>query len=393
MLLNILYYSYHYSIIWAGPYDRMFSKEKRRRIKKPLRKNTYARNYKLPFQAVKSQRFMAIFKSLTFKQRLRDAVRTLESYIRRIAPALPSPATLKEHLQRAYTRLQRNLPIAGGALLLCIAAWTANSVFDSGVEKTVLIEQALYPEASAHLHEDIPAGSNLIQRSVKKHKALRHAIPSPEQGFTVLAIDAGHGGIDPGSQGRGGLTEKEVTLDIAKRVREKLSSVDKLHVALTRYDDTTINIDSRTEVIKNIGANFVLSLHLNAIPQEHISLVESYYKTNRRADPNKGDFYIKSNSGKIKASYSLAKSVQTKVFETVKKHNKVSVDAGLKTSPMRILSQNSIPGALLEITCLSNPEEEKRLRTDAYLDELATGIAEGVKEFLQRNSKAITASL
>lgn len=371
----------------------MFSKDKRRRIKKPLRKNKFAKNYKLPFSARKSQRFMATLKSQTLKQRLGGFLRVLESSGRNIAHRAPTPAALTEFLQHVYRRLQNNLPIAGGALLLCIAAWTASSVFDSGVEKTVLIEQALYPEAAAHVHEDIPEGSNLIQRTVKKHKTQKHTIPNPKPGFTVLAIDAGHGGIDPGSLGKNGLTEKKVTLQIAMRVREKLSSVENLHVALTRYDDTTINIDSRTDVIKNIGAHFVLSLHLNAIPQEHISLVESYYKTNRRVDPSKGDFYIKSSSSKVKASHSLARSVQAKVFQTVQKHNKVSIDAGLKTSPMRILSQNSIPGALVEITCLSNPEEEKRLRTDAYLDELATGIAEGVKEFLQRDSSAITASL
>lgn len=371
----------------------MFSKDKRRRTKKPLRKNSYARNYKLPFRARNPRHLMAFFQSPSFKQRLVDAVRALIFRAQKLFLNLPTFAELKNYAHQAWLVLQSNLPIAGSALLLCIAAWTAGSVFYSNSERTVLIEQALYPEALSHLHEDIPAGTNLIQRSTNKHQEPKLAIVKPKPGFTVLAIDAGHGGIDPGSQGKGGLTEKKVTLQIAKRVREKLSSVDKLHVALTRYDDSTININSRTKLIKNIGADFVLSLHLNAIPQEHISLVESYYKTNRRADPSKGDFYIKSSSSKIKTSHSLAKSVQTKVFQTVKKHNKVSVDAGLKTSPMRILSQNSIPGALIEITCLSNPAEEQRLRSDAYLDELATGIAEGVKEFLQQNSTAITASL
>lgn len=371
----------------------MFSKNKRRRTKKPLRKNKHARNYKLPFRTHRSQRLMAFFQSPSFRQRLRDILSALTYHAQKLFQTRPTLTELKNNVHGAWQALQNNLPVAGGALLLCIAAWTASSVFDNDSEKTVLIKQALYPETASHLHENIPAGTNLIQRSTIKHSTPKPAITKPEPGFTVLAIDAGHGGVDPGSQGKGGLTEKEVTLEIAKRVREKLSSVDKLHVALTRFDDRTINIDSRTDVIKNIGADFVLSLHLNAIPQEHISLVESYYKTNRRADPRKGDFYIKSSSSKIKTSHSLAKSVQSKVFQTVKKYNKVSVDAGLKTSPMRILSQNSIPGALLEITCLSNPEEEKRLRTDAYLDALATGIAEGVKEFLQRNSTAITASL
>ncbi len=371
----------------------MFAKDKRRRTKKPLRKNNTPKNYNLPLRARKPVRLMALINSPSWKQRLKNLFNSAATRAQKLGQNLPTVQELKHTSLRGKHLLQNNLPIAGGAFLLCIVGWTASNIFDSGVSQTVLIEQALYPDATAHVNEHIPAGSNLILRSAKTHSIPNQILVKPKPGFTVLAIDAGHGGVDPGSVGKSGLAEKDVTLKIAKRVREKLSSVDKLHVALTRYDDTTINIDSRTNVIENIGADFVLSLHLNAIPQEHISLVESYYKTNRRATPSNGDFYIKSSSSKVKTSHSLAKAVQSKVFQTVKKHNKVSIDAGLKTSPMRILSQNSVPGALLEITCLSNPDEEERLKTDAYLDELATGIAEGIKEFLRRESAAVTASL
>ncbi len=213
------------------------------------------------------------------------------------------------------------------------------------------------------------------------------------QRFTVLAIDAGHGGVDPGSLGINGIAEKDVTLALAKAVREELSSVEQLHVALTRYDDRTININSRNEIIEEIGADFVLSLHLNSIPQDHISLVESYYKVNRRADPNKNGFYIKSSDRNIEESRLLATAVQNSVFQTVKRHNKISVNAGLKTQSMRILSQNKAPGALIEITCLSNPEEAERLASEEYVDKLAVSIAEGIKLFLKNRSESVTAAL
>ncbi len=211
--------------------------------------------------------------------------------------------------------------------------------------------------------------------------------------FTVLALDAGHGGVDPGSIGSNGLTEKEVTLRLAKKVRSRLSSIKNLHIALTRYDDRTLNINSRTEIIETIGADFVLSLHLNSIPQDNITLVESYYKTSRRADPGNTHLFVSSGDEKIALSQALAASVLDSVYATVKRHNEISVNAGLKTDSMRILSQNRIPGALIEVTCLSNPEEENRLASDEYLDKLAAAIAEGIKVFLENTGSSFTASL
>lgn len=210
--------------------------------------------------------------------------------------------------------------------------------------------------------------------------------------YTIIAIDAGHGGIDPGAIGKNGLMEKDVTLHLAKAVRDELRSVDKLHVALTRHDDSTININNRTDIIERIGADFVLSLHLNALPQKHITLVESYYKVNRRLHPEQNQFYIKSSDRNIEISRALASAVQSEVFNTVKRHNPVSVNAGLKTDSMRILSQNTIPGALIEVTCLSNPEEEKRLTDSTYVDKLALAIANGIKHFLQTRDGSVTAA-
>ena len=229
--------------------------------------------------------------------------------------------------------------------------------------------------ASASASASASADSNLIQR------------------FTVLAIDAGHGGVDPGSIAKNGLMEKEVTLILAKAVRKKLETVDNLHVALTRYDDRTINIDSRTEIIEEIGADFVLSLHLNSIPQEHIALVESYYKKIRRADPRKQEFFVKSSDDNVQESRALATAVQDSVFETVKRHNKISVNAGLKTDSMRILSQNAAPGVLIEVTCLSNPDEAERLMTDTYIDKLSQSIADGVVKFLDQRNSSLTAGI
>ncbi len=205
--------------------------------------------------------------------------------------------------------------------------------------------------------------------------------------LTVLAIDPGHGGIDPGATGKNGLIEKDITLLLAKKLRTRLSSIGNLLIALTRFDDTTINIESRNKIIEEAKADFVVSLHLNSIPQKHIALVESYYDNSKESLSKFNSFYIESNNSYRSISRSLAIWIQDSIFTTVQKYNKTSLDAGVKTNSMRILSQNKAIGALLEITCISNPEEEARLKTHAYLDELAEAVANGVRQFLYAYSK------
>ncbi|MDO6460128.1 N-acetylmuramoyl-L-alanine amidase [Granulosicoccaceae sp. 1_MG-2023] len=212
--------------------------------------------------------------------------------------------------------------------------------------------------------------------------------------FTVLALDPGHGGIDPGALGNKGLSEKVLTLDLAKRVRRKLSDVGNLHVALTRFDDRTININARAAIISNIGADLVLSLHLNTLPQRNITLVESYYKTRRQVSAQSPDgepVLVAAKEDNVTRSRRFAEEVQSSVFATVKRFNEISVNAGVKSDSMRILSQHDAPGALLEVTCLSNPEEEARLTDSAYLDKLADAVAQGIRSYLAKTYAPDTA--
>ncbi len=204
--------------------------------------------------------------------------------------------------------------------------------------------------------------------------------------ITVLAIDPGHGGVDPGAIGKYGLLEKNVTLKLAKKIRSRLSSIENLFIALTRFDDTTINIESRNKIIETIKADFVVSLHMNSIPQEHTALVETYYDDSKSKLSKFNSFYSKSNHSYRDISRTLASSIQESVFSIVEQHNGSPLNAGIKTNSMRILSQNKALGALLEITCISNPEEEARLRTDKYLNKLAEAITDGIKRFLSTYS-------
>jgi len=95
-------------------------------------------------------------------------------------------------------------------------------------------------------------------------------------GSLVIALDPGHGGIDPGSKAHNGLIEKYLTLDLARRVQLFLSEVDGLEVVLTRTNDLGMSRQERVDRIQEVGADIVVSLHFNHLPQNEVNLVETF---------------------------------------------------------------------------------------------------------------------
>ena len=201
----------------------------------------------------------------------------------------------------------------------------------------------------------------------------------------VVALDPGHGGTDPGSEAHNGLIEKELTLDMAKRVELFLSEIDNVDVVMTRSSDTGMSRQSRVNKIRAVGADVVVSLHFNHLPQTEVNLVESFYadrhnvieslqKQNRSPDSVNLDF--------TSASKSLAGIMHKKVFNEVASVNKDVVDAGVKSDTLFVLTRSFTPGVLLELTCISNPAEAERLATDEYRNQLAASIADGLRDYL-----------
>jgi N-acetylmuramoyl-L-alanine amidase len=174
--------------------------------------------------------------------------------------------------------------------------------------------------------------------------------PGPK-GFSTVIIDAGHGGKDSGAHARG-LVEKQLALDIAKRLNSDLSPGFK--TVLMRSSDRFVELDDRVRTANRYGDGVLVSIHLN-------------YGNRRRAGPE--TYYWRTDS------YSLAKRVQQSLSATVPYHS----SAGLVRRRLRLTRNPVIPGILVECGYLTNAGEAGRLASPAYRERLAEAIAGAIR--------------
>lgn len=213
------------------------------------------------------------------------------------------------------------------------------------------------------------------------------ATPAP---FVVM-IDPGHGGTDQGSTAYNGLLEKELTLDIAQRVKRFLGEEENLEVLMTRDSDYGLSRQNRVNRIQQSGAELVVSLHFNHLPQTDITLVESFYAGRQnilesRALQRQAGATLPVADEELDLSFTegsarFAGMVQRGVHAQVQSGQADAIDAGAKAETLFVLTRSFVPGALVELTCISNPAEAERLTTEAYRNELAASIADAVRQY------------
>lgn len=212
----------------------------------------------------------------------------------------------------------------------------------------------------------------------------------------VIMLDPGHGGTDPGSVGHNGLQEKTLTLDIAKRAERLLSENKNISVILTRDDDNGLSRRNRVQKVKRSKADMFVSLHLNHLPQTDVNLVETFYAAPHNILESIEKQRTKRNiNGMVETaatlnpslafthgSKQLASIMQKRVFDEVTDNNPATNNAGVKEDTLYILTRSFTPGALIELSCLSNVKEAERLNHPAYREKLAVALANGIKEYL-----------
>lgn len=240
-------------------------------------------------------------------------------------------------------------------------------------------------------HEATPGKvlANLVRPSLT---AVPGSLPAviDEAPFIVM-IDPGHGGTDPGSTAPNGLVEKDLTLDIAERVTLFLGEEAGIEVLTTRTGDRGLSRQHRVDRIQESGAELVVSLHFNHLPQTDVTLVESFYADRQnimrsRALQREAGHTLPVADEDLDLTFTegsarLAGFVQNRVFNEVKAGRGDAIDAGVKQETMFVLTRSFVPGALVELTCISNPAEAERLTTDAYRNELAAAIADAVRDY------------
>lgn len=222
----------------------------------------------------------------------------------------------------------------------------------------------------------------------------------------TIVIDPGHGGKDPGAVGHLGIREKDITLDVARRLKHKLEARTGFKVILTREDDTFLSLRERVLFANNHQADLFISVHVNYLPIEPLSVVETYYfgpqsdeatlqlarKENQNSDYSTSDFndMIKriGNTMRLQESKRTAMSIQKSLYRNMRQINRNVNDWGVKTAPFVVLLGVEAPSVLAEIACLSNRDEEAKLNTAAHREKIALFLEEGIVNYLkQRPSK------
>ena len=218
--------------------------------------------------------------------------------------------------------------------------------------------------------------------------------------FKTIVIDAGHGGKDPGAVGYRGTKEKDIVLDVAKRLEEKLSKNMNVKIVMTREEDIFLRLSERTKIANESNGNLFISIHTNAAEDRRASGFETFL-----IGPNKNEAAVRvaarenavlelegitgkklSNEDLIQATIaqsafaSQSEQFASMVQKEIKKRVQ-SKDRGVKQAGFYVLMGASMPNVLVELGFISNPSEEKKLRSPQYRDQLASAIYRAVEQY------------
>ena len=220
----------------------------------------------------------------------------------------------------------------------------------------------------------------------------------------TIMIDPGHGGTDSGSIGKMGTKEKDITLDIAKRLKARLVKSDLHHVLLTREDDSSVPLLERVTLVREAKADLFISIHLNYLPKKNTNIIETYYfgpsndkKTLKLAEQeNAGSEYGLSDfrevvemlgkTMKLQESKEFAESIQVNLFINSRKQNEEIQNHGVKRAPFVVLLGVDVPSVLAEVSCLSNREEEGELNSESHRENIAKYLAAGIFDYLNKGA-------
>ena len=197
----------------------------------------------------------------------------------------------------------------------------------------------------------------------------------------VVVIDAGHGGRDPGASGSSGITEGEINLKIALKLRRLIEQGGGTAIMI-REDNSGLyteggnrtgtrkseDLKNRHALINSCGADILISIHLNSFPQSQYFGAQTFYMKNEEK------------------SRKLAESIQNELIKVLDRGNKRKAKA---TDSMYILKNNNMPGALVECGFLSNHEEERLLDDEHYQEKVAWSIFVGIVKYMEEEKKAI----
>lgn len=225
--------------------------------------------------------------------------------------------------------------------------------------------------------------------------------------LVIVAIDPGHGGEDPGAIGPTGLREKDVVLSVALKLRDRINAVPGMRAMLTRDADFFVPLHDRVRKARRVQADLFVSIHADAFFKPHARGASVYALSQNGASSSAarwmasrenaadlvGGVNIKakdatvaralldmSTTAQIKDSLKLGGEVLGQIRKVGYLHKGSVEQAGFA-----VLKAPDVPSILVETAFISNPEEERKLRSDAYRDQLVDALTTGIKRYFAKN--------
>ena len=223
--------------------------------------------------------------------------------------------------------------------------------------------------------------------------------------FDTVVIDAGHGGEDKGARGPRGLLEKEVVLDVARRLAARLDS-EELRIVMTRRKDIFVPLEERFAIANDARGDLFLSIHANAARDASIRGSETYFLSLEASDDSAQHVADRENrafgpagekrrvthdpliailgdlmsSEHLHESSAFARMTQTRLSRIDPKTSR-----GVKQAPFVVLTGVQMPASLIEIGFITNGDDERTLRTGRGRDAIVAALAQAVLEFRRRH--------
>jgi len=343
----------------------------------------------------------------------------LDIFQAKLNPALQGKTVeMKSPCIKALRIAQKNLSTVRLTLELYPDSKERENIFYLKNPNRLVID--VYPQASAKENKEPASASTTTAKpsgqTATPSKEQSPQPPSPSSsgyslvrqlglGVKRIVLDPGHGGSDPGCLSSSGLKEKDVALDIARRLKKILETPGQFEVFLTRDSDLTIPLEKRTAIANQKRADLFISIHLNASPRKNRTGVETFY-LNFSPDPAVNELAAKENASSSKniremklivekiiknSKYEESKDLAEKIHQNLLTHLKKNFgprdDLGVKGGPFWVLIGSEMPAVLVEVSHLSNQREEEALKTEIYREAVATGLFRGIMEYVKSLGK------
>jgi len=269
------------------------------------------------------------------------------------------------------------------------------------------------PKRTPQLRTEQAESPEVIKERLDREQDEEERPPAPStpplasQGLRTIVIDPGHGGMEVGSIGKFGTLEKSLTLPISQKLKTLIEKNLAYRVVLTRDKDVDVSLENRAAIANNNRAVLFISVHVNGFPRSSARGSETYFLSLNATDEearrlaymenNSSDIESKissededdimmilwdmAQSAFIKQSSELAENIQRELNSLLGTRNR-----GIKQAPFKVLTGVACPAILVEIAFISNPDEERKLQTEEFQNNVARAIYRGIDNFLKNYS-------